>query len=119
MIDRNNQRLIDAHNAYWPAESDMIEGNPQLILERREADRSLPPLLSLQGTNDNNLTADMATRLVAAYRAASGDARLEEYADQEHTLVTKYPDAEPSTRAIAEMIAFIHERTGTRMPSRA
>ena len=48
---KGNQRLVDAHHAYWPDEAAMDEGAPQRMLDRGEA-LALPPALSLQGTND-------------------------------------------------------------------
>ena len=63
---RQVKHLLDAHAAYWKDEAEMAEGNPQLILERREFS-DLPPLLVIQGTRDDNLTDDMADRFVAAY----------------------------------------------------
>ena len=104
------QRLIDAHHAYWPAVPDMEDGSPQHILERGEHVADLPPLLIVQGTNDDNLTPDMADRFAAAY-GAHADVRLEKFDDQPHTFVTKSPDIEASQRARTIMIDFVHEQT--------
>src|SRR5580692_3147565 len=70
---RGNDRLVQAHHQFWPSEDAMAEGNPQLILERGEP-AELPPALVLQGTNDDNLTPDMADRFAAAYRQRGGQA---------------------------------------------
>jgi acetyl esterase/lipase len=99
--------LLDAHAAYWPDEAAMAEGNPQSIVARG-LHESLPPLLLLQGTNDNNLPPDMASRFVSAYRKAGGDATLREFADQPHTFVTRDPASESSKQALAAMAEFIH-----------
>jgi acetyl esterase len=109
--ERQNKNLLDAHAAFWPDEAAMAEGNPQLMLERGEHE-TLPPLLVLQGTNDDNLPADMAARLVAAYRNAGGDATLHEFPGQPHTFVTRHPDAEASKQALALMAEFIHGHAG-------
>src|SRR5215469_2229820 len=36
-VAKGIDRLVKAHNAYWPSEKAMAEGNPRLILERNEA----------------------------------------------------------------------------------
>jgi acetyl esterase/lipase len=104
--------LLDAHAAYWSDEAAMAEGNPQLIIERG-LQESLPPLLILQGTNDNNLPADMAHRFITAYRAAGGEAVLREYEGQPHTFVTRDPNSDAAKQALAAMADFIHARAGT------
>ena len=106
------KNLLDAHAAYWPDEAAMAEGNPQLIVERGLHEK-LPPVLVLQGTNDDNLPADMASRFVTAYRAAGGDAVLREFHGQPHTFVTRNPDSEASAQALQMMADFIHARSGT------
>jgi hypothetical protein len=62
-------RLAEAHHQFWPSEEAMAEGSPQLILERGERVET-PPTLIMQGTNDDNLTPDMARncRLYAGRR---------------------------------------------------
>ena len=37
VVANGNERLQNAHHAFWPDEAAMSEGNPQLILERGEA----------------------------------------------------------------------------------
>lgn len=98
--------LLRNHAAYWPGEEAMQEGNPQQILERGEA-RDLPPLLILQGTNDDNLTPDMADRFAAAYREAGGEVTLEKFEGQPHTFITKDPASAASARALALIKAFV------------
>jgi acetyl esterase/lipase len=105
--ERQLKNLLDAHMAYWPSEAAMADGNPQLMLERGDHEK-LPPLLVLQGTNDDNLPADMAVRFVAAYRTAGGDVTLREFEGQPHTFVTRNPDAEASKQALKLMAEFIH-----------
>ncbi len=46
--EKGNSRLVEAHDAYWPSEAEMAEGNPQLILERGAA-AALPPAIVVQG----------------------------------------------------------------------
>ncbi len=73
--EKGNNRLVEAHDAYWASEAEMEEGNPLLILERGEAATPLPPAIVVQGTGDDNVTPDMADRFAAAYRARGGTAR--------------------------------------------
>jgi acetyl esterase len=109
--ERGLSRLVDAHDAYWPSLGAMSEGNPQRILESGQA-FELPPLLYLQGTNDDNLTPDMAERFVEAYRAAAGVAELVTFAGEAHTFVTKNPYAASSVRARKLIVDFIRRNTG-------
>jgi acetyl esterase/lipase len=106
-LARPREDLLSAHHAYWPDRQAMAEGNPQLILERGEAE-CLPPLLALQGTADENLTDDMAERFVAAYRGAGGDAALELFADEPHAFLDRSPDSAATQKALASAVAFIH-----------
>jgi dipeptidyl aminopeptidase/acylaminoacyl peptidase len=106
---RKNERLVSAHEAFFGTEEIMAEANPQLILERGEQ-RSLPPLLVLQGTKDDNVTPDMAERFVASYRAAGGNAILETFENQPHTFVTRDPTTASSLKAIDSIRAFVLSR---------
>src|SRR5712672_3335963 len=73
--EKGNTRLVEAHDAYWPSEAAMAEGNPQLILESGEAG-ALPPAIRLQGLADDNVTSDMADRFSAAYQTRGGELQL-------------------------------------------
>ncbi|HEY1777407.1 MAG TPA: alpha/beta hydrolase [Solirubrobacteraceae bacterium] len=106
-LKRPREDLVSAHNAYWPDVDAMTEGNPQLILERGEAE-CLPPLLCLQGTDDENLTEDMAERFVTAYRKAGGDAVLEVFPGEPHAFLDRAPDSAASQSALASAVAFVH-----------
>jgi len=106
---RGNERLVKAHDDFFGAEDAMREGNPQLILERGDK-VSLPSLLVLQGTKDDNVTPDMAQRFAAAYRAAGGRVVLETFEDQPHTFVTREPTSPASLRAIGLIRSFVARR---------
>ena len=45
VVENGNERLRDAHHAYWPDEAAMDEGSPQRILDRGEDVRKPPALL--------------------------------------------------------------------------
>lgn len=111
-MSRNNERLVSAHREFFGTEEAMIEGNPQLILERKEK-VSLPALLVLQGTKDDNVTPDMAQRFVTAYRAAGGRAALEMFDNEPHTFATKDPASAASLRAIELIRRFVLARGAT------
>jgi dipeptidyl aminopeptidase/acylaminoacyl peptidase len=106
---RGNERLTKAHDDFFGTEDAMREGNPQLLLERGEK-VSLPSLLILQGTKDDNVTPDMAQRFAAAYRAAGGKVVLETFEDQPHTFVTREPTSHASLRAIELIQKFVTRR---------
>jgi acetyl esterase/lipase len=106
---RGNERLVKAHQDYFGNEDAMREGNPQLILERGE-DVSLPSLLLLQGTKDDNVTPDMAEKFAAAYRARGGRVQLETFPDQPHTFVTREPSSAQSLTAIELIRGFVLQR---------
>jgi len=111
MVKANgNTRLASAHDAYWPSEAAMAEGNPQLILERGEA-TALPPALLLQGTNDDNVTPDMASRFAASYRKAGGPIALETFEGQPHAFIAKDPAAPAALKAIELIVAFVRAQT--------
>jgi acetyl esterase/lipase len=108
-VERGNARLVQAHKDFFGSEAAMSEGNPQLALERGEK-VSLPALLVLQGTKDDNVTPDMAQKFTAAYRAAGGRAVLETFEGEPHTFVTKDPTTAASLRAIALIRRFVGGR---------
>jgi len=110
---RGIDRLIKSHDDFFGGEAAMVEGNPQLILERaaeRGEKIDLPPLLVLQGTNDDNVTPDMAEKFVRAWRAAGGRAGLETFDGMPHAFVTREPDAAHSRRAVRRVIDFVRSR---------
>jgi acetyl esterase len=107
MVTSNgNERLANAHHAYWPNEEAMVDGNPQLIIERGEAKR-LPPVLIIQGSKDDNLTPDMAERFASAYSASGGLIQLEKFIGAPHAFIAKDPSSPDSVRAIQTLIEFI------------
>ena len=104
--ERGNDRLVEAHQTFWADEAEMAAGNPQLILERGEATH-LPPALIVQGTADDNLPPDSASRLAAAYRAAGGSAELQLFEGEPHGFIKRDPAADGPRRALAAIGAFV------------
>jgi acetyl esterase/lipase len=108
MRERGNDRLVRAHDQFWPSEAAMEEGSPQHILDRGETVET-PPVLILQGTTDNNLTPDMASRFAAAYRRAGGRITCEMFPDQPHAFIPGAPTAPESVRALDMIRTFIRQ----------
>jgi acetyl esterase/lipase len=110
VIERGNDRLVEAHHQFWPSEEAMAEGNPQLILERGEAVET-PPALIMQGTADDNLTPDMASNFAAAYTKAGGSIAFHKFEGQPHAFIPRDPASPDAVRALALITDFIHHQT--------
>ena len=111
VVGTSRQDLIDGHHAFWTDEAEMAAGNPQLMLEN-DSELQLPPLLLIQGSEDDNLTPDMATRFAVAYRLRGGHAELEMYAGAPHTFITRDPTSVATRGALARILTFIRGRIG-------
>src|SRR5499427_3788266 len=98
VIERGNDRLVEAHHQFWPSEEAMAEGNPQLILARGEASEK-PPALIMQGTADDNLTPDMAANFAAAYTRAGGSISFHRFEGQPHAFIPRDPASPDARRA--------------------
>ena len=105
-----NQRLAAAHDAFWPSVEDMTDANPTLIAQRGEA-MAKPPVLIIQGTEDNNLTPDMAGGFAMAYAAAGGKVTFESFPGQPHAFIPNAPTEPDSVRALTLIRHFIHRCT--------
>lgn len=104
--ERKNARLVAAHHAFFPDIAAMAEASPQHILERGEK-VTLPPMLIMQGDNDDNLTPDMASRFAESYRSAGGDIALTMFPGEQHAFVPRDPGSENARRALALMTEFV------------
>jgi len=82
------EHLISASKAYFRPWETIFEGNPQQILDRREA-AALPPMLILQGTADDNVLPSLQEKFAASYRAAGGDCELVLFEGCEHEWVAQ------------------------------
>src|SRR5262249_9591271 len=109
VIERGNDRLVEAHHQFWPSEEAMAEGNPQLILERGDASEK-PPVLIMQGTADDNLTADMAADFAAAYTRAGGSIAFHKFEGQPHAFIPRDPASPDARRALALITDFIQHQ---------
>jgi acetyl esterase/lipase len=109
--ERGNDRLADAHHQFWPSEAAMAEGSPQLILERGERVET-PPALIMQGTNDDNLTPNMAGNFAAAYARAGGTISFHAFEGEPHAFIARDPTSANAQRALALIAEFIHQKSG-------
>jgi len=113
MQARGNARLVEAHERFWPDTAAMEDGSPQAILMRGESVRT-PPVLIMQGTADDNLTPDMASRFAEAYGAARGRIELHMFPGLPHAFIAADPSGAEQRRALGLMIDFIRKETRTR-----
>ena len=101
---RGRAEMVKKSRTYFDPWDTIFEGNPQLILERREA-VSLPPLLIMQGELDDNVLPAFQEKFAAAYRAAGGECQLEIFPGCGHIWVA---EPGPQTDRAHEMVkAFI------------
>lgn len=102
---RKWEEMIQNSKTYFNPWETIYEGNPQLILERREK-VSLPPMYILQGELDDNVLPSVQERFVATYRAAGGEIEFEIFKGCEHRWVaTPGPQTERAYERIKEFIA--------------
>jgi len=108
--ERGNDRLVEAHHLFWPSEKTMAEGSPQLILERGEPVET-PPALIMQGTDDDNLTPEMAANFAAAYTKAGGSIGFHRFEGEPHAFIPRDPASANSQRALGLITDFIRHQT--------
>jgi acetyl esterase/lipase len=92
--------MIANNKTYFRPWESIHEGNPQQILDRREA-VTLPPLLIMQGALDDNVLPAIQEKFAASYRAAGGDCQLHIFEECEHEWVAK---PGPQTDRAHEMV---------------
>jgi dipeptidyl aminopeptidase/acylaminoacyl peptidase len=105
-----NDRLVKNHHAFFGTEETMAEASPQRIVESGSSLR-LPPALLIQGTNDANVTPDMADRFAAAYAKAGGQITLRKFEGQPHTFIPQNPTSAASVEALQLITDFIWHQT--------
>jgi acetyl esterase/lipase len=101
---RQWQEMMEYSKIYFNPWETIYDGNPQMILDRKER-VSLPPMFILQGELDDNVLPEVQKRFSESYRAAGGECGLEVFAGSEHRWVA---NPGPQTDRAYEMIkAFI------------
>ncbi len=104
------KEMIENTRIYFSPWNSIYEGNPQLILERREP-VALAPMLIMQGALDDNVLPAIQEKFSAAYRAAGGVCELAVFEGSEHEWVAK---PGPQTDRAREMVkAFIARQLKT------
>ena len=99
--------MIKNHAIFFNPPETIHEGNPQEILDRREA-VTLVPLLIMQGALDDNVLPAVQEKFAKSYRAAGGDCRYELFEGSEHEWVAQ--PGPQTDRARAMVKAFIAHR---------
>jgi acetyl esterase/lipase len=98
------EAMIENNRIYFNPWETIHEGNPQQILERREA-VTLVPMLIMQGALDDNVLPAVQEKFAATYRAAGGVCELTVFENSEHEWVAK---PGPQTDRARQMVkAFI------------
>jgi acetyl esterase/lipase len=113
-LEVGNNGPVKSTDIYFSPAGSLQEGNPQLILDRREPIK-LPPVLLLQGSadsngvvRDRNVSPAIQQRFAASYGAAGGKIQLELLPGAPHSFVNM-PGANLD-RALALITAFVGEQ---------
>lgn len=102
--------MIENSRIYFNPWETIYEGNPQLMLERREP-VALVPMLIMQGGLDDNVLPAVQEKFAATYKAAGGVCELTIFEGGEHEWVAK---PGPQTDRAREMVkAFIARQLET------
>ena len=109
---KKNEGLIKASTTYFNPWETIYEGNPQQMLERREA-VTLRPLLIMQGALDDNVLPAVQEKFAATYRVAGGDCQLQVFEGCEHEWIAK---PGPQTDRAHEMVKTFIARNFLAVP---
>jgi acetyl esterase len=101
--------VLPCHDAYWKTEEAMADGTPALALEKGET-VEMPPVLYLQGTNDDAHPRPQLDRFVAAYRKAGGRLDLELFEGEAQGFIMRKAGSPASNRALDLIIEFTHKQ---------
>jgi acetyl esterase/lipase len=103
--ETGNDQLVAATRTYFTPWDAVWTANPTAMLERGEAVQR-PPILILQGTNDDNVTPALQRRFEEAYRTAGGQVRLEIFEGQPHGFASRPgPDTDRARALMKEFVA--------------
>ena len=102
----NRPELATKHLDYWGDVKTMTEGSPQhVVAEGRH--RHLPPVLVIQGGEDENLPPEMLDAFVRTYRGAGGQIKAEVFEGQQHNFVIRDFASDDARRAVDIISDFI------------
>lgn len=97
--------MVQNTKTYFNPWETIHEGNPQEILDRREA-VTLPPLLIMQGELDDNVRPAVQQKFVESYRAAGGECEFEIFQGCEHLWVREPgPQTDRAHETVKQFIA--------------
>jgi acetyl esterase len=105
-LANDRQRLIRSHHNFWGDEAAMIEGNPQMLLDRGEK-AELPPGLIVTGTADANVPWQMVDKFGEAYRKAGGEIEIRKYENEAHGFIKKGLKTPHEKDGMERILAFI------------
>ncbi len=101
---KGREQMVQRHHVYFDPFSAIEEGNPQMILDRKEP-VELPPLLIMQGGLDDNVLPAFQLKFRDSYRDAGGECELSVFEGCSHLWVL---EPGPDTDRAHEMLkAFI------------
>src|SRR5262245_27876887 len=103
--------VIPCHEAYWGTEAVMDEGAPATALEKGEK-VEMPPVLYLQGTQDEAHPRPHLDRFVAAYRKAGGVVDLDLFEGEGQGFIMRKAGSPASNRALDRINEFVHKQLG-------
>jgi acetyl esterase len=104
-LAKDRQEMADRHHVYFNPFEDIKEGNPQLILERKES-VELPPMLLMQGGLDDNVLPAIQLKFGESYRAAGGECEVQVFEGCDHLWVLEPgPDTERAHEMLKSFIA--------------
>ncbi|HSQ02650.1 MAG TPA: alpha/beta hydrolase [Burkholderiales bacterium] len=99
------EEMMQKSKTYFDPWESVYEGNPQQMLDRREA-VSLPPMLVMQGSLDDNVLPAIQQKFAASYRAAGGECQLEIFEGCQHEWVAQPgPQTDRSHEVVKAFIA--------------
>ena len=108
--ETGREELVIRTRDYFVTEETMQEGNPQLILERREKVQ-LPPVLLIQGTADKNIPLSIPEKFANSYLISGGELALELFPGMPHGFANQ-PGPE-TERALEIMKGWIARQVAT------
>jgi hypothetical protein len=112
-ISKKLNFLIQAHDDYWPTLESMREGNPMSVVKNKKF-TSLPPIMILQGTADENVNHMQSDQFKAYYEIEDGEIDVIKFKNQPHAFMTKNPDSSESVLAFQKIKDFIQLRLAAR-----
>jgi acetyl esterase len=103
--NRNRTEMMHKSKTYFSPWGNIMEGNPQLILDRHERVK-LPPMLIMQGEMDDNVLPALQEKFAATYEAAGGECQLEIFPGCDHIWVADPgPETDQAHEIVKEFIA--------------